>query len=153
MYRTRRLAQVIVLFVASLGWIAAAQADSASVKKQIEAANAEMTAALARGDAAGVAASYTADAQMLPPNSPTLSGRAAIQELWAGWIQAGWTKLTLTPVEVEGMGDTAYEVGTYVSSDGKMSDEGKYIVVWKKQQGKWRLFRDIWNTSLPAEQK
>lgn len=140
-------------FIAVFGYLPAAFADSAAVRKGIEATNAELIAALARGDAAGVAATYTADGQMLPPNGQTLEGRAAIQSLWQEWIKAGFTKLTLTPIDVEGVGDSAYEVGKYVSTDGKVTDEGKYVVIWKRQQGKWRLFRDIWNTSLPAEQK
>lgn len=145
---------LMVFGLALVTWFSSpAFADSAAVRKGIEAANAELIAALAKGDAAGVAATYTSDAQMLPPNGKTLSGRAAIQSLWEEWIKAGFTKLTLTPTEVEGIGDTAYEVGTYASTDGKFTDEGKYVVIWRRQQGKWRLFRDIWNTSLPAEQK
>jgi ketosteroid isomerase-like protein len=32
-------------------------------------------------------------------------------------------------------------------------DRGKYIVVWKDEGGKWKLHRDIWNSSLPAPSK
>ncbi len=122
----------------------------------IEATNKELTSALAKGDAAAVAATYTSDAQMFPANSDVVSGRAAIQNLWAGWIGAGIKRLTLEPVEVEEMGNTAYEVGRYTmpGDDGKLLDAGKYIVIWKREQGKWRLYRDIWTTSMPApEQK
>jgi ketosteroid isomerase-like protein len=31
-----------------------------------------------------------------------------------------------------------------------MLDEGKYVVIWKRHQGKWKLHRDIWTTSMPA---
>ena len=36
-----------------------------------------------------------------------------------------------------------------------MQDEGKYVVVWKKQEdGSWKLHRDIWNSNLmPAEEE
>ena len=54
--------------------------------------------------------------------------------------------------EVEVMGTTAIEVGTYVLSgaDGDAVDEGKYMVVWKKDGKAWKLYRDIFNTSRPA---
>ena len=32
---------------------------------------------------------------------------------------------------------------------GKPKDE-KYIVLWKKAAGRWKLFRDIFNSNLPA---
>jgi ketosteroid isomerase-like protein len=46
----------------------------------------------------------------------------------------------------------AFEVGTYAMKlkDGTVADRGKYVVVWLKEDGKWKLHRDIWNTSLPA---
>lgn len=131
-------------------------AQQEKIREGIEATNQRLISALAKGDAAGVAASYTADAQMFPANSDVVSGRAAIQNLWGEWIKAGVTKLTLEPVEVEGMGDTAYEVGKYTlpGDDGKLLDAGKYIVIWKRQQGAWKLHRDIWTTNVPApEQK
>jgi hypothetical protein len=33
--------------------------------------------------------------------------------------------------------------------DGKVLDKGKYIVIWKKEDGTWKLHRDIWTTSVP----
>jgi hypothetical protein len=29
-------------------------------------------------------------------------------------------------------------------------DDGKYLVIWKRDQGKWRLHRDIWTTNMLA---
>jgi len=30
--------------------------------------------------------------------------------------------------------------------------EQKYIVVWKKEDGKWKMFRDIFSSNIPPEQ-
>ena len=30
-----------------------------------------------------------------------------------------------------------------------MLDEGKYIVIWKREAGQWKLHRDILNRSMP----
>jgi hypothetical protein len=29
-----------------------------------------------------------------------------------------------------------------------MIDEGKYVVVWKRVGGQWKLHRDIWTSSV-----
>jgi uncharacterized protein (TIGR02246 family) len=138
-------------FLLLLG-VEAAHAQDSKTRAGIEAANQQMIAAVARGDAAAVAAAYTPDAQMFPANSNVVSGRAAIQKLWQEWITAGFTNLTLEAVEVEGFGDTAHEVGNYTmpGKDGKLLDEGKYVVIWKRYQGEWKLHRDIWTTNVPA---
>jgi ketosteroid isomerase-like protein len=43
-------------------------------------------------------------------------------------------------------------VGQYELSgaEGKRMDQGKYIVIWKKQVGQWKLYKDIWNTSISS---
>jgi ketosteroid isomerase-like protein len=53
---------------------------------------------------------------------------------------------------VEGHGDTAHEVGKYAvpAEGGKVVDTGDYIVIWKRENGRWRLHRDIWTTNTPA---
>lgn len=123
------------------------------MRQEIEAANAIFMAAFGRGDAAGLAALYTADGQLLPTNSDVVSGSAAIQEFWQGAIDMGLKKATLDTVEVDDCGNTAVEVGRYtlIAGDDSVADAGKYVVIWKRQDGGWKLHRDIWNTSQPAQ--
>jgi ketosteroid isomerase-like protein len=118
----------------------------------IEAANARFSADFARGDASAVAADYTSGAQVFPGNSDIVRGREAIERFWKGVMEAGVKGIALTVLEVEGHGDTAHEVGTYAltGEGGKALDAGKYIVIWKRDGGQWKLHRDIWNTSMPA---
>jgi ketosteroid isomerase-like protein len=56
----------------------------------------------------------------------------------------------LETVEVEGHGDTAVEVGKFTlkSEGGQVLDQGKYIVIWKQEEGQWKLHRDIFNSSM-----
>ena len=65
-------------------------------------------------------------------------------------VNAG-VQIRLEAVEVEGHGDTAYEVGraTITGADGETLDEAKYIVIWKKVGDAWKLHRDIFNSNLP----
>ena len=129
-----------------------AGALAGAARGQIEAGNSELATAFSQGRAGAVAALYTGDARMFPPNSDVVSGREAIQRFWQGAIDAGVRGLALTTVEVEEHGDTAHEVGKYslTGDGGKALDTGKYVVIWKHAQGRWRLHRDIWNTSMPA---
>jgi len=38
---------------------------------------------------------------------------------------------------------------TFMGEDGEQLDKGKYIVLWKMEDGKWKLFRDCYNSDLP----
>ncbi len=119
------------------------------VSAEITAANQQVMDAVARGDGAAVAALYTQDAWLMAPNSSAITGRAGITAYWQGGIAAGIKGITLKTSEVQGHGDTAHEVGEYqlTAAGGLQIDHGKYIVLWKKVDGQWRLHRDIWNTN------
>jgi ketosteroid isomerase-like protein len=120
-------------------------------RASIEAGNKQFVAAFTKGDGAGVAALYTATAQLLPANSDVVSGTAAIQKFWQGVMDSGVAGAKLKTLEVEGHGSTAHEVGQYELSDkaGKVLDRGKYVVIWKRDGTQWKLHRDIWTTSQP----
>jgi uncharacterized protein (TIGR02246 family) len=126
--------------------------QSTEVRDAIAAADDMFGSAVGRGDAAGVAALYTEDGQLLPPNSDVVTGRQAIQTVFQGLMDMGIKGAKLESVEVEAHGDTAIEVGRYTlqGEGGQVLDSGKYIVIWKHVEGQWRLHRDIFNSSLPA---
>jgi len=125
---------------------------STDIRAEIVACNTRFVAAFGRGDAAALASLYTADAQLLPPHSDAVTGRDAIRAFWQGVIDLGLKGAVLDTVEVEGVGETAIEVGRYTLrvAGGLVADAGKYVVVWKREGGAWKLHRDIWNTSQPA---
>ena len=141
---------VIGLFVLLLA--GATTAQTPGPRAGIEAANARFSADFARGDAAAVASHYTIAAQVLPPNGDVVRGREAIARFWKGVMDGGVKGVKLTVVEAESTGGTAHEVGTYAltGEDGKTLDTGKYIVIWKRDGGEWKIHRDIWNSSMPA---
>ena len=145
---------VISALLISTGAISAQQSNS-SLKKSIEAANGDFVAAFARGDGAGVAALYSVQGQVLQPNGNIVSGRSRIQTFWQGAIDSGLKQIKLETVEVAGMGGTVAEVGRYsiLGGNGQVLDSGKYVVIWKREKGKWRLYRDIWNSNSPAPGK
>lgn len=130
--------------------------DIAQVRKAIEEANLKFGDAVRQGDAAGLAALYTEEATILPPNSEMIQGRQGIEEFWSGIIQVGLKDAVLTTVNVSGSGNLAYEIGKFTltiqaEEQEPMEQKGKYVVVWKKMEdGLWKLHVDIWNSSMPA---
>jgi len=44
------------------------------------------------------------------------------------------------------------EEGSYDFPDGKGGsfDKGKFIAIWKQEDGRWKLFREIWNSDNPV---
>jgi uncharacterized protein (TIGR02246 family) len=129
-----------------------AESGSKEVRDAIVAAGGKFVAAFDKGDAAGIAAFYTEGGQILPPNAGVVEGREAIQAFWQGAMDMGIASVKLETIEAEGHGDTAIEVGKYklYAPDGQKLDAGKFIVIWKQEDGGWKLHRDIYNSSKPA---
>jgi len=127
----------------------AAYADG--TKSAIEAANAQFSAAAAKGDGAAMAALYAADGQVMPAGSNPIRGTEAIQKFWQGVLDSGIATVELKTVEVFGHGPIATEVGAYKLRDkaGKELDHGKYIVVWRRVEGQWKLLLDMFSTNVP----
>lgn len=132
-----------------------AQEDNSNIRDAILDANKIFMEFNNSGDAAGLAALYTENGQLLPPNGEFVTGRQAIQEFHQGGMDTGIKSLKLETIEVEGMGKTAYEVGKYTLSvnGDRIIDTGKYVVIWKQVEGQWKLHRDIWNSSVPAPEQ
>ncbi len=125
---------------------------SKAIHNAILAAEKVFMAAYNRADARALVALYTKDGEIMPPNTKVVSGPRALERLFRSFWKAGDTVIKLETVETDGSGDFAYEVGKYTLSGktGKVNDRGKYIVVWKKVAGHWKLYRDIFNSNMPA---
>jgi len=116
----------------------------------IAANNQSFMDAFARKDAAALAAAYTANGNALPPNNPTVTGTGALQQFWQSLLDMGIPVVKLETVELEGFEDTAIEVGAFAleGEGGEVLDQGKFIVIWKLEDGAWKWHQDIWNSNL-----
>jgi uncharacterized protein (TIGR02246 family) len=106
-------------------------------------------------DAAGAASFYAEDGVFMVPNAPPARGRDAIRAAWSGLLQAPNVSLRVesATIEVAQAGDMAYELGTYRlgmdGPQGRIEDDGKYVVVWRKREGRWQVMADIFNSNRP----
>ncbi|GAC1428798.1 MAG: hypothetical protein NVSMB65_02130 [Chloroflexota bacterium] len=125
--------------------------QQSDVRAAIAAVTTQFIEAFERQDAAGCATLYTANGATLPPNADIARGHTAIQAVWQEAFDAGLTGFEVESLEVESAGDLAYEMGRYTMYAGTdLADEGKYILIWKREESHWRIHRDIVNTSRPA---
>ncbi len=97
-----------------------------------------------------IEASYTNDAKIFPNNTKILEGEDIIK-YWTlpEGISTSYHKITQTEITI--VGDTAYDYGYYEGKtkhkDGRISSwKGKYVIVWKKIDGNWKMYLDIWNS-------
>ena len=152
-----RIFSVLVIMIVAVsvtpGQTKGNKASGSGIRNAIEAASKGFVEALSKGDAAKIADMYAEGARVLPPNGPMVQERQRIQEFWQGFINTG-AKLSLSTSDVEAQGNVAIEVGTYelISPDNKR-DAGKFVVVWRRQKGDWKLAVDIWNSNMPVSSK
>ena len=118
---------------------------------QIHAANARFTQAVRAKDAAAMPALYTRDGQILPPNEDMVRRDEAIVAFWQGLFELGLADARPVTHEIIPMDDLAVEVGEFsvYGDDGTRLDNGKIMVIWKLEDGDWKMHRDMWNSSVP----
>lgn len=112
-------------------------------------------------DADAVAALYAFDAVEMPPNAPARVGNAAIRDAYAEFFGLGVeaSDFTLTAVEIGGLGDLAYDRGTWTwtgtppGMTEPITDTGKYLGIARRQEdGTWLWTQMAWNSDLPIQQ-
>ena len=102
-----------------------------------------------------IASLYTGNAMVLPPDGPVVRGQDGVRQVWASVIKdMGLRDVTLKTIDLDVQDDSACEVGqatlTLEPPGGQRATVNvKYVVVWRRFGGDWRLHRDIWN-AVPA---
>jgi ketosteroid isomerase-like protein len=60
-------------------------------------------------------------------------------------------------IEVAASADLGYYRGTYhvivETADGPVEDVGKFLAIWKKIHGEWKVIAECVNSDLPAVQQ
>ena len=120
----------------------------------IETTQLQFAAAFLRRDFDALAALYTDDAVVMPPNEPAVHGRTALKAWMAAFPVV--TDFTLSTGRIEGRADLAYVRGTYTMTlrpEGAQTPvmvRGKYLEIRRRQSnGDWLLEADMFNSDQP----
>jgi ketosteroid isomerase-like protein len=118
------------------------------VKLFIDSANKVYGNRFKTNDTAYYAATYCKDAVIMPGQMSQVSGRDGIRNFNYDEGKNKDFKVEITATSVYGGPDAVIEEGyyTYPGDDGVIYDRGKFIAIWKQEEGKWKLYREIWNT-------
>ena len=120
--------------------------DLTVAKKEIEAVYKNIIDLFAKHDSVGIANLYTKDAKLMFANVPAVVGRPAIQSVFAAMVNSPVTGVNFETIEVFGTEDLLAEEGKItIYIKDKVIAEEKSIALWKKEDGKWKMFRDISN--------
>ena len=87
--------------------------DIESVKKQIEEKQTSFMENFNNGNAKALSEGYTADAVVLPPHAPAVSGNEAIEKLWKSFFEMGKASVKLSTVNTVVSGKLAVIYTTY----------------------------------------
>ncbi len=122
-----------------------------SVKNAIAASNSIFEAAIRTNDSSKYISRYSSDGCINPPNMAKMCGAAGLAAFFKGAISMGIKDLKLTTEDVIGGPEIVAETGTYqlFADAGKSVEKGKFIVLWKQENGEWKMYRDEWNSDAP----
>lgn len=145
---TTRPTPAASIAVAALMVLLAACAPQGSREgSEIAALSSGWEEAVNAGDIETLVSMYTEDCRLMPPGSGIREGREAVRETFEGMHSAGLTA-DLETVETRIAGDIGSRVGTYTVRDaaGGPVETGKFVELWRRVDGEWRISDDIWNS-------
>jgi uncharacterized protein (TIGR02246 family) len=149
---------VVLVVVGCARQPAAAPETRAAEEATIRANVKEWSAAAQAKDAEKFASFYAADGVIMLEDAPDISGMEAIREGLGGMMQDPNFALSFEAdtVVVARSGDLAYETGAYTmamtgADKAPATEQGHYVVVWRKQaDGAWKVALDAPLSDPPA---
>jgi ketosteroid isomerase-like protein len=127
-------------------------ADSAAVMAAIE----QYRQAWINGDTAAALAPISNDIRILISGIPDIAGREATRKLFVDEMATYRVPvLTLNHQDVIVRGDHAIDIGTYeetqVPSSGvPIHGRGRFMSIWRREGGEWRIVRYMLNALPPS---
>lgn len=94
---------------------------------------------------------YSIDGAIMAPNAKSITSPEGFLAFFNGGYDHGIRKISFHTIRLFGLsGSMVNEEGSYELLDekGRTIDKGKYIVVWKKTETGWKMYRDIFNSDL-----
>jgi uncharacterized protein (TIGR02246 family) len=110
----------------------------------LERASSDFFAAVAARDPDRTAGHFAEDAVIHAADMPAVSGRAAIRTFYGNVFRfLGDTRSTAGTTRLAASGDMAYQTGrttnVFQGEGGPVEFAGKYVLVWERREGEWRI--------------
>lgn len=119
-------------------------------EEQIQKAAENFSAAYMKGDYQTMANIYTVDAVLMPPGQDMIYGKDAIYKFWSRdtLYHQVFHKSKSDRLEVKE--NIAFDNGFWYSESiyngrSRPLASGKYLIIWRKEKGEWKMYHDIWN--------
>jgi len=145
---------LILFFLMVLVGCQNAAMNTAEDSEAIETMITQILEAINSGDASSAAIHWSENGSFLPPNMAKVEGRENIQGFLQGMIDSGLKELKAKTASLEVNGDMAFRIGDYtltMQPEGMepMQDNGKFVQVFKRENGTWKLVVGIFNSNMP----
>jgi ketosteroid isomerase-like protein len=127
------------------------RANNVNVRSSIEDIYEGFSKHLREGNANAIVENYyTRDAKFYPPQGGEFTGKEEIENIINEIINSG-VSLELEIRELEVFGDIAYEYGVahIFNEQGDRVNQNEYVVLWKKDREKWKIYRDFIKAGTP----
>jgi ketosteroid isomerase-like protein len=119
----------------------------------------ELGAAFNAKDPVALAALYTEDAVLMPPSEPSVHGNEAIRAWFANALPRLGV-IRLRPSQTRVAGALAVQSGSFELQPGVSTSSavvaaasveraGKYVLVFNRAGGGWKICWDLWNLDQP----
>lgn len=102
-------------------------------------------------DTAEIAQSFTTNAKVMVANQSPIEGREDIEHFFSGMMKSGISDIKLNTTKIWGDSSILVEEGSYqlLNKKGTQTDKGEYISLWQQESGNWKIYRDMWMSSVP----
>lgn len=122
--------------------LATKQPDLSTLEKEIELRLREYESHLQNGDSIALGDMYMIDAEIIP----STVGRGNIIKVFGSMIRDSITGSSFKTTKLWGNDQLLVEdgTGTWSHANGKVVGRGRYLLVWKKDDRKWKILRDTW---------
>jgi ketosteroid isomerase-like protein len=116
--------------------------DISTLEKEIELRLREYENHLQNGDSIALGNMYMVDAEIIP----STVGRENIIKVFGSMIRDSITGSSFKTTKLWGNDQLLVEdgTGTWSHANGNVVGRGRYLLVWKKDAGKWKILRDTW---------
>ena len=118
------------------------QVDLSILEKEIELRLREYENHLRNGDSIALGNMYLENAEIIP----STVGRNNIIKVFGNMIRDSITGSSFKTTELWGNNQLLVEEGTGIWShaNGTVVGRGRYLLVWQKDDGNWKILRDTW---------